>query len=185
MPSVSMNSPRFEVLRDGYILGCFHRLQYAMTFADNMCGGRWDSTGPVSVYDRENGWIEEREPMINHDNAPEFAYLGFTYKPCIEYEDEEGIRKATHYVHRNGQEKHDFIIDASPYRWLNLDQFQLEVDMRCSGVPFVTEDEVQDQYLADGLKASTLVTVITELANGDLDPAEFRKFVLSEVKDDG
>jgi len=42
---------------------------------------------------------------------------------------------------------------------------------------------VQDQYLVDGLKSSTLVTVITELANGDLSPSEFRKFILSEVKD--
>ena len=185
MPSVSMETPRFEVLKDGFILGFFKHLKHALVFADALDGGVWNPSGTYSMYDRDNGWVKEREIMINHDNAPEFAYLGFTYKPCIDYEDDEGIRKATHYVHRNGQERHDFIINASPYHWLTLDEFQHEVDMRCGGVPLVTEDEVQDQYLADGLKASTLVSVITELANGDLDPAEFRKFVLSEVKDDG
>ena len=179
MPSISLDGPRFEVLKDGFILGQFKHLKFALMFADILDGGVWKPNGTYSIYDRENGWLKEREIMINHDNAPEFAYLGFTYKPCINYEDDEGIRKATHYVHRNGQEKHDFIIDASPYDWLSLDEFLREVDMRCGGVPLVTEDEVQDQYLADGLKASTLVTVITELANGDLDPAEFRKFVLT------
>ena len=185
MPSTSMEGARFEVLKDGFILGQFKHLDFALMFADLLDGGVWKPDGTHSIYDRENGWIQEREIMINHHNAPEFAYLGFTYKPCIEYEDNEGIRKATHYVHRNGQERHDFIINASPYHWLTLDEFQHEVDMRCSGVPLVTEDEVQDQYLADGLKASTLVTVITELANGDLDPAEFRKCVLSQGDDDG
>jgi|ETNvirenome_2_30_1030614.scaffolds.fasta_scaffold01257_13 hypothetical protein len=184
MPSVSMDSPRFEVLQDGFIYGCFHRLHFALVFADVLCGRQWNpSVDQITIYDRESGWIKEREPMINHHNAPSYAYLGFTYKPVIEHEDDDGIRKATHYVHRNGHDRHDFIVHASPYRWLTLDSFQHAVDMHCDGVPLVTEDEVQDQYLADGLKASTLVTVITELANGDLSPSEFRKFILSEVED--
>ena len=184
MPSTSMEGARFEVLKDGFILGQFKHLNFAMMFADMLDGGAWKPSGTYSIYDRENGWIQERKTMINHDNAPEFAYLGFTYKPCINYEDDEGIRKATHYVHRNGQDRHDFIIDASHYHWLTLDEFQHEVDMRCGGVPLVTEDEVQEMTF-DELKSLTLVTAITELANGDLDPSEFRKFVLAQGDDDG
>ena len=37
--------------------------------------------------------------MINHSNAPKFGYAGYTYRPAIEHEDEEGIRKATHFVY--------------------------------------------------------------------------------------
>ena len=185
MPSISLDGPRFEVLKDGFILGQFKHLKFALMFADILDGGVWKPNGTYSIYDRENGWLKEREVMINHDNAPSYAYSGFTYQPRIIHEDEEGIRKATHFVHRNGHKKHDFIIDASPYDWLDLDEFQREVDLRCGGIPLVTEDEVQDKYLADGLKASTLVTVLTELANGDLDPSEFRKFVLTHGGDDG
>ena len=81
MPSTSMESARFEVLKDGFILGQFKHLKFALMFADLLDGGVWKPDGTHSIYDRENGWIQEREIMINHHNAPEFAYLGFTYKP--------------------------------------------------------------------------------------------------------
>ena len=34
--------------------------------------------------------------MISWHNAPEYSHKGYIYRPEIEHEDEEGIRKATH-----------------------------------------------------------------------------------------
>tara|TARA_R100001163_G_scaffold33057_1_gene25634 strand:- start:4190 stop:4567 length:378 start_codon:yes stop_codon:yes gene_type:complete len=122
--------------------------------------------------------------MINHSNAPKFGYAGYTYRPAIEHEDEEGIRKATHFVYLDCDEEPAFVIDASPYSWLTMEEFQYHVDMKQGGVEKLTEDQVLHKFpeLYGGF--SCVIELITELANGDLDPVEFRKFVLTEETDD-
>ncbi len=76
--------------------------------------------------------------MISWHNAPTYRYQGYVYKPDVdEYDD--GIRKASHNVYKEGREymMHAlpvFIIDASPYRWINYDSFTYHVDMMCGNV---------------------------------------------------
>ena len=67
--------------------------------------------------------------MINWHNAPNFKYNGYRYAPDID-EDDEGVRKASHDVYKiGGDDKIDFSVDASPYRWLTYDEFTYHVDM--------------------------------------------------------
>ena len=122
--------------------------------------------------------------MISHKNAPKFGYAGYEYRPAIEHEDEEGVRKVTHFVHLNCDEEPDFVIDASPYAWLTLEEFQYHIDMKQGGVEKVTEDQILDRFPELGGGYSAVIDIITELANGELDPVEFRKFVLTEEIED-
>ena len=55
MPSISLDGPRFEVLKDGFILGQFKHLKFALMFADILDGGVWKPDGTYSIYDREHG----------------------------------------------------------------------------------------------------------------------------------
>jgi len=83
--------------------------------------------------------------MITYSNAPNYRYNGYRYVPQIEHEDEEGIRKATHFVYRvedidpnnqdEGMATPDFIVNASPYRWLTYDEFTYHVDMMRGNPP--------------------------------------------------
>ena len=77
-----------------------------------------------------------------------------------------------------------FAFDANPYEWLTLEEFQYHVDMKLGGVEKVTEDQILDKFpeLYGGF--SCVIELITELANGELDPVEFRKFVLTEEAED-
>ena len=131
--------------------------------------------------------------MINHHNAPKFGYAGYEYRPVIEHEDEEGVRKITHFVHLNCDEEPAFIIDAltnvltnkaSPYAWLTLEEFQYHIDMKLGGVERVTEDQILNKFPELGGGYSAVIEIITELANGDLSCVDFRKFVLTEETDD-
>ena len=122
--------------------------------------------------------------MINHHNAPKFGYAGYTYRPEIEHEDEAGVRKVTHFVYLNCDEEPAFVIDASPYTWLTLEEFQYHIDMKQGGVEKVTEDQILDRFPELGGGYSAVIDIITELANGDLSPEEFRKFVLTEETED-
>ena len=45
MPSISLDGPRFEVLKDGFILGQFKHLKFALMFADTLDGGVWKPDG--------------------------------------------------------------------------------------------------------------------------------------------
>ena len=71
--------------------------------------------------------------MISWHNAPTYRYNGYVYRPDVdEYDD--GVRKAWHFVFREGDEyktnaKPDFTIDASPYDWVTYDEFTYHVDM--------------------------------------------------------
>ena len=122
--------------------------------------------------------------MINHHNAPKFGYAGYTYRPAIDHEDEEGVRKVTHFVYLNCDEEPAFVIDANPYAWLTLEEFQYHVDMKLGGVEKVTEDQILDKFPELGGGYSAVIDIITELANGDLSTEEFRKFVLTEETED-
>ena len=122
--------------------------------------------------------------MINHHNAPKFGYAGYTYRPAIDHEDEEGVRKVTHFVYLNCDEEPAFVIDANPYAWLTLEEFQYHVDMKLGGVEKVTEDQILDKFPELGGGYSAVIDIITELANGDLSPVDFRKFVLTEEIED-
>ena len=122
--------------------------------------------------------------MINHHNAPKFGYAGYEYRPDIEHEDEEGVRKVTHFVYLNCDDEPAFVIDASPYAWLTLGEFQYHIDMKQGGVEKVTEDQILDRFPELGGGYSAVIDIITELANGELDPVEFRKFVLTEEIED-
>jgi len=74
--------------------------------------------------------------MITYDNAPNYRYNGYRYVPQIEHQDEEGIRKATHFVFKvenynpnsSGIALPDFSINSSPYRWLTYDEFMHHID---------------------------------------------------------
>ena len=46
MPSISLDGPRFEVLKDGFILGQFKHLKFAFMFADILDGGVWKPENP-------------------------------------------------------------------------------------------------------------------------------------------
>ena len=65
--------------------------------------------------------------MINHHNAPNHRYNGYSYVPFVEHDDGE-VRKATHRVVciETGDET---ILEASPYRWLTSDEFSYHIDM--------------------------------------------------------
>ena len=84
--------------------------------------------------------------MINHHNAPKFGYAGYEYRPVIEHEDEEGVRKVTHFVYLNCDDEPAFVIDASPYTWLTLGEFQYHIDMKQGGVEKLTEDQVLHKF---------------------------------------
>ena len=61
--------------------------------------------------------------MISWHNAPEYSHKGYIYRPEVEHEDEEGIRKATHrFVSR--VDVHDVMEchDHSPYSWMTFEQ---------------------------------------------------------------
>lgn len=67
--------------------------------------------------------------MINLHNAPEYSYRGFIYKPEIEHEDEDGIRKATHrFVNR--VDPLDVMIcgEHTPYQWMTLGEAKSFID---------------------------------------------------------
>ena len=66
--------------------------------------------------------------MINHHNAPEYRYNGYSYVPYIAHEDEEGIRKASHRV-VNMVTGAEFKVDHSPYRWMEREEFEYHIDM--------------------------------------------------------
>jgi hypothetical protein len=61
--------------------------------------------------------------MINWHNAPEYSHKGYIYKPEIEHEDEEGIRKATHrFVNRVNPLDVMQCGEHTPYRWMTHEQ---------------------------------------------------------------
>jgi len=61
--------------------------------------------------------------MINWHNAPEYSHKGYIYKPEIEHEDEEGIRKATHrFVSRVDPLDVMQCGEHTPYRWMTHEQ---------------------------------------------------------------
>lgn len=66
--------------------------------------------------------------MINDHNAPNHLYNGYRYVPYVAHEDDEGIRKAEHKVVNVKTGKEAFL-DASPYRWLSMDEFAYHIDM--------------------------------------------------------
>ncbi len=76
--------------------------------------------------------------MISWHNAPRYEYEGFVYRPDVdEYDD--GVRKAWHNVYKAGREymMHalpEFVIDETPYRWLDYDEFTYHVDVMCRNV---------------------------------------------------
>lgn len=61
--------------------------------------------------------------MISWHNAPEYSYKGYIYKPEIEHEDDEGIRKATHrFVNRVNPLDVMQCGEHTPYRWMTFEQ---------------------------------------------------------------
>jgi hypothetical protein len=67
--------------------------------------------------------------MINWHNAPEYSHKGYIYKPEIEHEDEEGIRKATHYCVNRIDPTDVRISSHSPYKWMNEQEFKDFINM--------------------------------------------------------
>jgi len=62
--------------------------------------------------------------MISWHNAPEYSHKGYIYRPEIEHEDEEGIRKATHRCVSRIDPLDVMIAPHLPYRFLTEDQFK-------------------------------------------------------------
>lgn len=79
--------------------------------------------------------------MISWHNAPSYRYNGYRYMPEVD-EDDEGIRKAWHYVYKvedvdvndspithKGMTTPSFHLDHTPYHWLTYDEFTYHIDM--------------------------------------------------------
>jgi len=61
--------------------------------------------------------------MISWHNAPEYSHKGYIYRPEVEHEDEEGIRKAIHrFVNRVDPIDVIECWEHSPYSWMTLEQ---------------------------------------------------------------
>ncbi len=65
--------------------------------------------------------------MISWHNAPDYRHKGYAYVPDVAHEDEEGIRKAGHYVINaaTGDKK---TISGPSYRWLTEEEFTTRID---------------------------------------------------------
>ncbi len=67
--------------------------------------------------------------MINWNNAPEYSHKGYIYKPEIEHEDEEGIRKAWHRCVSRVDPTDELVSNATPYRWMTEQEFKEFIDV--------------------------------------------------------
>ena len=67
--------------------------------------------------------------MINWHNAPEYSHKGYIYKPEIEHEDEEGIRKAWHRCVSRVDPTDELVSNATPYRWMTEQEFKEFIDV--------------------------------------------------------
>ena len=61
--------------------------------------------------------------MISWHTIPNYSCKGFLYKPEIE-EDEEGIRKATHYCVNRCDPTDVMVASHSPYEFLTRKEFK-------------------------------------------------------------
>ena len=65
--------------------------------------------------------------MISWHSVPDYSRKGFVYKPEID-EDDEGIRKATHYCVNRVDPSDVMIASQLPYKFLTRDEFNEFID---------------------------------------------------------
>lgn len=67
--------------------------------------------------------------MISWHNAPEYSHKGYIYKPEVEHEDEEGVRKAWHRCINRVDPTDELVSNAPPYRWMTEQEFKDFIDV--------------------------------------------------------
>ena len=66
--------------------------------------------------------------MISWHSAPEYSHKGYIYRPEVD-EDDEGIRKATHYCVNRVDATDVMVAPHLPYSFLTQEQFNNFVTM--------------------------------------------------------